>query len=112
MVGALATCTVTLREGPPLMPGSLGLQVPLHPGGRGYAHHLQWDSHVLWGCSLSCLGHGLGSASPPLLFAWLHLLQVKNLLTFRCTAVCISGVLMCWVEKKKTLFMHDVIYKL
>ena len=112
MVGALATCTVTLREGPPLMPGSLGLQVLLHPGGRGYAHHLQWDSQVLWGCSLSCLSHGLGSASPPLLFPWLHLLHVKNLLPFRCTAVCISGVLMCWVEKKKTLFMHDVIYKL
>ena len=29
MVGALATCTVTLREGPPLMPGSLGLQPQL-----------------------------------------------------------------------------------
>ena len=105
MVGALATCTVTLREGPPLMPGSLGLQVPLHPGGRGYTHHLQWDSQVLWGCSLSCLSHGLGSASPPLLFPWLHLLHVKNLLPFRCTAVCISGVPMCWIEKKKTLFV-------
>ena len=111
MVGALATCTVTLREGPPLMPGSLGLQVLLHPGGRGYVHHLQWDSQVLWGCSLSCLGHGLGSASPPLLFPWLHLLHVKNLLPFRCTAVCISGVPMCWIEKKKN-FICDVIYKL
>ena len=46
---------------PPLMPGSLSLQVLLHPGSQGFAHHFEWDSQVLWGCGLSCLSHGLGS---------------------------------------------------
>ena len=103
VVVALTTCRVTLLEPPPppLISGSLGLHVPLHPGGQGYGHHLQWDSQVLWGCELSCLSHGLGSATLPLLFPWLHFLHVKNPLTFRCTTVCISGVPMCWVEKKK-----------
>ena len=52
---------------------------------------------------------GLGSATLPLLFPWFHRLYVKNPLTFTCTNLCMSGVLMCWVEKN--LVMHDVIYK-
>ena len=34
-----------------------------------------------------------------LLFSQFHLLQVKNPFTFRCTTVCISGALTCWLEK-------------
>ena len=48
VLGALATCRVTLLvPPPPPMPGSLGLQVLLHPGGQGYMHHPKWDSQVL-----------------------------------------------------------------
>ena len=42
------------------MPGSLWLQVPLHPGGQGYKHHTQGYYQVIWGCGLSCLSHGAG----------------------------------------------------
>lgn len=112
VVGAIATPSVTLFEGPP--------------------HH--W-CQVPCGCRCRCIQEarvtgttprgttrgsgamgsvapamGVGSASLPLLFPWFHLLYVKNLLSFRCTTVCISGGLTCWVEK--SLVMGDVIYKL
>ena len=55
-----------------------------------------------------CSGAAGSAASAPRL----HFLHMKNPLTFRHTTVCISGVPMCWIEKKKTLFMNDVIYKM
>ena len=48
---------------------------------------------------------GLGSATLPLLFPWFHRLYVKNPLTFTCTTLCMSGVLMCWVEKNLVCMM-------
>ena len=41
----------------------------------------------------------LRPGSLPLLFSQFHLLQVKKPFTLRCTTVCISCALTCWVEK-------------
>ena len=104
VVGALATCRVALLEGPPTdawFPGAAGaaasrrpkLHTPLRVGLQG-ALELWAQLPQPW----------TGIRSLPLLLPWLHFLHVKNLLTFRCTTVCISGVPTCWVEKKKKLY--------
>ena len=102
VVGALATCRVTLLEGPPTdawFPGPACATASRRPG-------LCIPPPVGLPGAL-----GLRAQQPQT--PWLHFLHMKNPLTFRHTTVCISGVPMCWVEKKKTtLFMNDVIYKM
>ena len=112
VVGAIATSRVKLLEGSP----HHWCQVPCgcrcrciqeaRVTGTTSRGTTRWSGAA--GSVASAMG--LGSASRPLLFPWFHHFYVKNLLSFRCTTVCISGGLMCWVEK--TLVMDDVIYKL
>lgn len=108
VVGALATCTVTLLEGLPLNAWFLGLQVPLNPEagvtrapppvGHLGALGLQPQLPQPWG----------GSASPPLLFPWLHLPPSEKICSLSDVQY-ISDVLKCFffffLIEKKTLYL-------